>query len=151
LNYTGNDFLRDLTLLSPDDWIVIGKYKFGQVASVKNGVSSCDFIIQFEDSEKKINIKFFDFNSLMNYLEKECEDIRICNECGYPMQEGWVYENSYEHYCSKECYTADANRTWGKGNWRITGRENEEGGFLEFLDENDGQWEPLKFYWTYWY
>ena len=140
-------FLLKLNNLKPEEYIKINNYEFGTLTvPTTNNSTNKKYTIS---SSKIPTILFNSYKELLEWISEK-DDLRICTECNMAMTEGWVYEEAYEHYCSKECYTADANRTWGEGNWRITKEENEEGGFLEFLDENDGQWEPLKFYWTSW-
>lgn len=35
--------------------------------------------------------------------ESEIEQLRICNECGNVMNEGYCIDNGLEYYCSEEC------------------------------------------------
>ena len=65
------------------------------------------------------------WNSLSNYLD--C--FRVCDECGKPMIEGFVFEAG-EHYCSEECL------------YKHVSPEQ----YIELYDNGEGD-----SYWTTWY
>lgn len=78
-------------------------------------------------------------------------EVRICNVCGSPMQSGYTCDGGVFYACSDECFKKDMDAQYGEGNWRAneTGKENELGGYYEYLEEN-GTWQPEPSYYTEW-
>lgn len=76
-------------------------------------------------------------------------EIRICSHCGSPMDHGMT--DGYD-YAEEECFHPYMNYVYGRGKWRPyeDGRENEEGGYYEYLDHT-GEWFPTGWFYTEWY
>lgn len=103
------------------------------------------------------NKKQWVINSHPMGLHVECEiyeiledngiDIRICEWCGTPMDEGFMIDDGTFYSCD-ECFESAMNEEYGNGNWRPSD-EGEYGGYYEHLKNNT--WEDTGIFWTQWY
>lgn len=85
---------------------------------------------------------------IMDILEEQGISIRICEECGIPMDEGFMVDDGSFYSC-ESCFESAMDKTYGKGNWRGTDEEGEWGGYYEYLDVDI--WEDTGIFWTQWF
>lgn len=85
---------------------------------------------------------------IQTHLENHKIEIRFCEECGKPFDEGFVAEDG-DWYCCEDCFDNAMDTTYGKGEWRPTKDEGEYGGYYEYLDEDE--WVDTGIYYTEWY
>lgn len=108
--------------------------------------------------EGKIIHVIEDDYDLINYIEEKYKaEIRICDYCGGVMQSGMT-DDEADFYNHVECFDKDMDERYGKGNWRnIPEDENGEvnenwlGGFYEYREDENSEWEPEPSYYTEWY
>lgn len=74
--------------------------------------------------------------------------IRFCEECGTPFDAGFMAGDG-DWYSCEDCFNDAMDRTYGKGNWRSSEDEGENGGWYEYLDED--KWEDTGIFYTEWY
>ena len=74
--------------------------------------------------------------------------IRFCEECGKPFDAGFIAGDG-DWYCCEECFDGAMDTTYGKGKWRPSENEGENGGWYEALDEDE--WVDTSVYYTEWY
>ena len=86
---------------------------------------------------------------IQEILEEHEIEIRFCEICGSPMDQGYTTDCG-GWYCCEDCFEGAMDTDYGKGNWRGTDEEGIGGGFYEAMDE-DGEWEDTGVYWTQWY
>lgn len=56
------------------------------------------------DKIEYLNKRLDDIRKEMDeYMEENSDYIRMCDECGHLMNEGFVVESGIEYYCSEEC------------------------------------------------
>lgn len=79
--------------------------------------------------------------------ELDSTEIRFCEECGKPMDKGFMAGDG-DWYCCEDCFEGAMNETYGKGEWRATENEGAFGGYYEYLDVNT--WEDTGIFWTAW-
>ena len=92
-----------------------------------------------------------------NYAEGEIQgiledykiEIRFCEECGKPIDMGFIADGGF-WYCCEDCFEEAMDKCYGKGKWRGTEYEGEYGGFYECLKDN-GEWEDTSIFYTEWY
>lgn len=79
-------------------------------------------------------------------------EIRFCDYCGGIMQEGYTDDDG-DFHTHVECFPKDMDERYGKGNWREIpdGECNDLGGFYEYRESADSEWEPEPSYYTEWY
>lgn len=85
---------------------------------------------------------------IQDILENDKIEIRFCNECGKPFDAGYIAGDG-DWYCCEECFEGAMNETYGKGKWRPTEDEGENGGYYESLDGDE--WEDTSIFYTEWY
>lgn len=91
-------------------------------------------------------------DELTDWFEsKYCGEVRFCDHCGKPMQEGFT-DDAGSFYNCEDCFPVDMNERYGEGNWRPTdgGEENEDEGYYEYRESPDSPWEPEPSYYTEW-
>ena len=74
-------------------------------------------------------------------------EIRLCEECGKPMDVGYIAGDG-DWYCCEDCFEEAMNEAFGEGNWRKTETEGSRGGFYEYLDGEE--WVDTGIYDTAW-
>lgn len=74
-------------------------------------------------------------------------EIRFCEECGKPMDVGYIAGDG-DWYCCEDCFEEAMNEAYGEGNWRKTEAEGSRGGFYEYLDGEE--WVDTGIYDTAW-
>lgn len=74
--------------------------------------------------------------------------IRFCEECGKPFDAGFIAGDG-DWYCCEDCFDGAMDTTYGKGKWRPSENEGENGGWYEALDEDE--WVDTSVYYTEWY
>ena len=74
---------------------------FHQLVKEKGGISPTDlrefmagYVMTHSSTESLVD-------------ELDLEHIRVCSECGKPMNEGYCIEDGAEYYCSDECLHAN--------------------------------------------
>ncbi len=82
-------------------------------------------------------------------LEQHGIEIRFCETCGSPIDQGFTTDES-GWYCCEDCFEKTMDEDYGKGKWRASEDEGIDGGFYERQDE-DGEWEDTGIYYTEWY
>lgn len=87
-------------------------------------------------------------NSIAEILEDHKIAIRFCEECGKPFDAGFIAGDG-DWYCCEDCFDDAMDKTYGKGKWRPTEDEGENGGFYESLDGDE--WVDTSIYYTEWY
>lgn len=87
-------------------------------------------------------------NSIAEILEDHKIEIRFCEECGKPFDAGFIAGDG-DWYCCEECFDGAMDTTYGKGKWRPSDEEGENGGWYEALDED--KWVDTSIYYTEWY
>ena len=87
-------------------------------------------------------------NSIAEILEEHKIEIRFCEECGKPFDAGFIAGDG-DWYCCEECFDGAMNQTYGKGKWRPSEEEGENGGWYEALDGDE--WVDTSIYYTEWY
>jgi hypothetical protein len=85
---------------------------------------------------------------IQNILEHDKIEIRFCEECGKPFDAGFIAGDG-DWYCCEECFDGAMDITYGKGKWRPSEEEGENGGWYEALDEDE--WVDTSVYYTEWY
>ena len=86
---------------------------------------------------------------IQEILEEHEIEIRFCEICGIPMDQGYTTDCG-GWYCCEDCFEGAMDEDYGKGKWRGTDEDGIDGGFYEALDEDD-EWEDTGVYWTQWY
>ena len=74
-------------------------------------------------------------------------EIRFCEECGKPMDKGYIAGDG-DWYCCEDCFESAMNATYGKGKWKATKEEGYYGGFYAYFDGKE--WEDTSVFWTSW-
>ncbi len=82
-------------------------------------------------------------------LEEYGTQIRFCDHCGMPIDEGFMIDDGSFYSC-EDCFESIMDKYYGKDKWRDTDDEGEWGGYYEWL-KNDGTWEDTGIFWTQWY
>ena len=95
--------------------------------------------------------QIIDVNGVEYFCDPETE-MRYCTHCGKPIDCGmtddfgevWVHEDCFEDYM---------NKTYGKGNWKSTGGDKEDGagGYYLVRDDENSEWYGSGIYYTEWY
>lgn len=96
------------------------------------------------DTESGLDAEY----EIQEALEECGIEIRFCDECGSPMDQGFMVEDGSFYSC-EDCFESAMDHTYGKGNWRATDEEGEWGGYYEYLDVD--VWEDTGIFWTNWY
>lgn len=81
-------------------------------------------------------------------LEDHKIEIRFCEECGKPFDAGFIAGDG-DWYCCEGCFDGVMDQTYGKGKWRPSEEEGDNGGWYEALDEDE--WVDTSIYYTEWY
>lgn len=79
--------------------------------------------------------------------ENHQTEIRFCEECGKPIDEGFMAGDG-DWYCCDDCFENAMNETYGKGKWRATKAEGPSGGYYVCFDGKE--WEDTGIFWTSW-
>lgn len=87
-------------------------------------------------------------NAIEEILEDHKIQIRFCEECGKPFDAGFIAGDG-DWYCCEDCFDGAMDQTYGKGKWRPSESEGENGGWYEALDEDE--WVDTSVYYTEWY
>ena len=75
-------------------------------------------------------------------------EIRFCEECGKPFDAGFIAGDG-DWYCCEECFEGAMDTTYGKGKWRPSEDEGENGGWYEAFEVDE--WVDTSIYYTEWY
>ncbi|MEE1084967.1 MAG: hypothetical protein UH850_14670 [Paludibacteraceae bacterium] len=86
--------------------------------------------------------------AITEILEDHHIEIRFCEECGKPFDAGFIAGDG-DWYCCEGCFDGAMNITYGKGKWRPSEEEGENGGWYEALDGDE--WVDTSVYYTEWY
>jgi hypothetical protein len=96
-----------------------------------------------------VNQKGWNIESdIRDALELDNIEIRFCEECGKPFDAGFIAGDG-DWYCCEECFKPAMDKTYGKGKWRPSEEEGENGGWYESLDGDE--WVDTSIYYTEWY
>jgi len=96
-----------------------------------------------------VNQKGWNIESdIRDALELDNIEIRFCEECGKPFDAGFIAGDG-DWYCCEECFDGAMDTTYGKGKWRPSEEEGENGGWYENLDGDE--WVDTGIYYTEWY
>ena len=87
-------------------------------------------------------------DAITEILEDHNIEIRFCEECGKPFDKGFIAGDG-DWYSCEECFDGAMDTTYGKGKWRPSEEEGENGGWYEALD--DDEWVDTSVYYTEWY
>jgi len=87
-------------------------------------------------------------DAITEILEDHHIAIRFCEECGKPFDAGFIAGDG-DWYCCEECFDGAMDTTYGKGKWRPSEEEGENGGWYETLDGDE--WVDTSIYYTEWY
>lgn len=87
-------------------------------------------------------------DEITEFLEDNHIEIRFCEECGKPFDAGFIAGDG-DWYCCEECFDGAMDTTYGKGKWRPSEEEGENGGWYESLDGDE--WVDTSIYYTEWY
>ena len=87
-------------------------------------------------------------DAITEILEDHHVAIRFCEECGKPFDAGFIAGDG-DWYCCEECFDGAMDTTYGKGKWRPSDEEGENGGWYETLDGDE--WIDTSIYYTEWY
>ena len=87
-------------------------------------------------------------NAIEEILEDHKIQIRFCEECGKPFDAGFIAGDG-DWYCCEDCFDGAMDQTYGKGKWRPSDNEGENGGWYEVLNEDE--WEDTGIFYTEWY
>ncbi len=87
-------------------------------------------------------------NSIAEILEERNIEIRFCEECGKPFDAGFIAGDG-DWYCCEGCFDGAMDTTYGKGKWRPSEEEGDNGGWYEALDGDE--WVDTSVYYTEWY
>ena len=87
-------------------------------------------------------------SEIRDILEEHGIETRFCEECGVPIDQGFMVDDGSFYSC-EDCFESAMNHAYGKGNWRGTDEEGEWGGYYEYLDGD--VWEDTGIFWTQWY
>lgn len=88
---------------------------------------------------------------LRDFFEEEFgTEIRVCTYCGAIIQAGYTDDDGDFFNC-EDCFELDMNERYGKGNWRELEEENRLGGYYEFREDEECEWEAEPTYYTEWY
>jgi hypothetical protein len=87
-------------------------------------------------------------NAIAEILEDHNIEIRFCEECGKPFDAGFIAGDG-DWYSCEECFDAAMDTTYGKGKWRPSEEEGDNGGWYEALDGDE--WVDTSVYYTEWY
>ena len=85
---------------------------------------------------------------IQDILDNDGIEIRFCEECGIPFDSGFMANDGGWYSCEK-CFDNAMDRTYGKGKWRASESEGENGGWYESLDEDE--WVDTGIFYTEWY
>ena len=84
-------------------------------------------------------------------------EIRFCDYCGGPMQEG-MSDDEGDFFEHTECFPKAMDENYSPGNWREMPQDDPEnpvencrGGYYEYRESEDSEWEPEGSYYTEWY
>ena len=87
--------------------------------------------------------------TVRDVFERKCKiEIRFCEECGKPIDEGFLIDDGSFYSC-EDCFEVTMDKRYGKDNWRATDQEGEWGGYYECM--YNGVWEDTGIFWTQWY
>ena len=75
-------------------------------------------------------------------------EIRFCEECGIPFDAGFMAGDG-DWYCCEVCFEPAMDKTYGKGKWRPSEEEGENGGWYEAFEVDE--WVDTSIYYTEWY
>lgn len=87
-------------------------------------------------------------DAIAEILEDHHVEIRFCEECGKPFDAGFIAGDG-DWYCCEDCFDGAMDQTYGKGKWRPSENEGENGGYYESLDGDE--WVDTSIYYTEWY
>jgi hypothetical protein len=87
-------------------------------------------------------------DAITEILEDHNIEIRFCEECGKPFDAGYIAGDG-DWYSCEECFKGAMDTTYGKGKWRPSEEEGDNGGWYEALDEDE--WVDTGIYYTEWY
>jgi hypothetical protein len=87
-------------------------------------------------------------SEIQNILEDNKIEIRFCEECGKPFDAGFIAGDG-DWYCCEGCFDGAMDTTYGKGKWRPSEEEGDNGGWYEALDGDE--WVDTSIYYTEWY
>ena len=96
------------------------------------------------DTESGLDAEY----EIQEVLEEFGIEIRFCDECGSPIDQGFMVDDGSFYSC-EECFESAMDHAYGKGNWRSTDEEGSYGGYYEYLDVDT--WEDTGIFWTQWY
>ena len=86
---------------------------------------------------------------LQDYLESKYGlEIRFCEVCGKPYDKGYMVDGGF-WYCCEDCFEAAMDNDYGKGKWRASEEEGADGGWYEYLNDED-EWEDTGIFYTEW-
>lgn len=126
-----SEFMKD------KDSYEVGPYTFNK----RNSKLYMEVPLDDKDEESKI------LDIVNNFFIDD--NIRFCDVCGKPMQQGYMSDDGGYHSC-EDCFDDDMNKSYGKGKWRATEEAGEYGGFYEAVNHH-GEWEDTSIFYTEWY
>ena len=85
---------------------------------------------------------------IQDILEDNKIEIRFCEDCGKPVDAGFIAGDG-DWYCCQDCFDDAMDKDYGKGKWRPSENEGEYGGWYEYFD--DGEWKDTSIFYTEWY
>ena len=85
------------------------------------------------------------------YCDPETE-MRYCTHCGKPIVCGMTTDDG-DIYVHEECFEDYMNHTYGKGNWKETENDEDDGagGYYLVRDDENSEWYGSGIYYTEWY
>lgn len=95
--------------------------------------------------------QIININGVEYFCDPETE-MRYCAHCGKPIECGMTTDDG-DFYVHQDCFEEYMNKTYGKGNWKET-EDNEEdgaGGYYLVRDDENSEWYGSGIYYTEWY
>lgn len=101
-----------------------------------------------QTTENKL-IQVDNFTQITDWIEDEhLEELRECDECGCPFQEGVCYGSGDGYSCS-DCFPLFMDSEYGVGNWKLN--PDEYSAYVHLVKDKNGNWTGFDAYYTDWY
>lgn len=95
--------------------------------------------------------QIIDVNGVEYFCDPETE-MRYCTHCGKPIDCGMTTDDG-DCYVHEDCFEEYMDKTYGKGNWKSTDGDKEDGagGYYLVRDDENSEWYGSGIYYTEWY
>ena len=102
------------------------------------------------ENKSNIHIVAESAQEVSEYFEEHEIEVRFCDYCGAPMQDGFTDESGFTHFCCYTEFAIDMDSRYGEDNWRPEPTGEKEWCY-EYREQHSNVWESEPSFYTEWY